>query len=46
MINIKTKFINKNIDSQEIINDTESNIISTHPWLIEIIEDLKEKLRN
>ena len=46
MINIKTKFINKNIDSQEIINDTESNIISNHPWLIGIIEDLQEKLKN
>ena len=46
MINIKTKFIKKNINSQELIDDTESNVISTHPWLIGIIEDLQEKLRN
>ena len=36
----------KNINSQELINDTESNLISNHPWLIGIIEDLQEKLKN
>ena len=46
MINIKTEFNKNYINSQELIENTESNVISTHPWLIGIIEDLKEKLRN